>query len=267
MCYDIKASYEAQLKRAQRSGDKKAIAEIKQNLLPFTDLPLYHASGFSHPKLLIYTSDQPFKPEIALWGLIPEWTPDEKQAQSIWNKTLNARAETVFKKKSFKASALHKRGLLFIDGFFEYHHYKKKSFPFYIYNTSKEPIALACLWSEWLNKETAELIRSFTVITREANPFMAKIHNNPKLDEARMPLMVPENLEEEWLQNVSSQEELKNFILEIDSIIEDPLSSHTVGKLRGKNYVGNVESVTEPCLYKELKDMNIDTDEEPLTLF
>ncbi len=51
MCYDIKASLEAQIKRAKRRGDLAAVEEIKENLIPITDLPLHHASGFSHPEL------------------------------------------------------------------------------------------------------------------------------------------------------------------------------------------------------------------------
>ena len=47
MCYDVKTSLEAQLKRAKRNQDLKAIDEIIEKLGPLTDLPLHHASGFS----------------------------------------------------------------------------------------------------------------------------------------------------------------------------------------------------------------------------
>ena len=56
MCYDIKTNLEAQLSRANRKGDLQAIKEIKEKLVPLTDLPIYHTTGFSHPKLLIYRS-------------------------------------------------------------------------------------------------------------------------------------------------------------------------------------------------------------------
>jgi putative SOS response-associated peptidase YedK len=266
MCYDIKASCEAQLKRAQRHGDHNAIEEIKDKLIPLTDLPLFHVSGFSHPKLLIYTSKNANLPEIAIWGLIPEWIVDEKKATTIWNKTLNARSETLFKKPSFKASAVQKRCLLFIDGFFEHHYHGKKSYPFYIHQVSNEPIGLACLWSEWLNMETSELIRSFTIVTREANPFMANIHNNPKLEQPRMPLIVPTKLENAWLEDVTTETRLTKFINDVDSVNQYKLSAHTVGKLRGKKYVGNSEDVTKPYIYKELT-LHDDSDEKTLTLF
>ncbi len=54
MCYDISTNLEAQLSRASRKLDLRAIKEIKENLAPLTDLPIYHSTGFSHPKLLIF---------------------------------------------------------------------------------------------------------------------------------------------------------------------------------------------------------------------
>ncbi|MEO6348754.1 MAG: SOS response-associated peptidase [Aquaticitalea sp.] len=254
MCYDIKASYESQLKRAERRGDQDAILEIKQNLIPYTHLPLFHVSGFSHPRLLIYTSKNPDIPEIAIWGLIPTWTPDEKSAKKIWNMTLNAKAETLFGKPAFKDSAKDKRCLIYVDGFFEHHHYKGKSYPFYIQNKHETPFALAGLWSEWINKETAEVIKSFTIITRKATPFMAKIHNNPKLDQPRMPLIVSSEFEDTWLNDVNNQQELSNFIAEIDAKANEILSAHTVRKLRGKDYLGNIEEVTGKFNYIELEN-------------
>ena len=64
MCYDIKTNLQAQLSCAKRKGDLQAIREIKENLAPLTDLPIYHTTGFSHPKLLIYTDRSPWHPEV-----------------------------------------------------------------------------------------------------------------------------------------------------------------------------------------------------------
>ena len=91
MCYDIKASLEAQLNRARRNNDEQAIKEIIEKLLPLTDVPIFHASGFSHPKLFIYTDDEPELPAVASWGLVPHWVKDSEQQKKIWNSTLNAR--------------------------------------------------------------------------------------------------------------------------------------------------------------------------------
>lgn len=79
MCYDIKASLNAQLSRARRRNDVQAVEEILERLIPLTDLPLHHTSGFSHPELLIYTDRSPEFPEVATWGLVPHWVKDEQE--------------------------------------------------------------------------------------------------------------------------------------------------------------------------------------------
>ncbi|WP_417371620.1 hypothetical protein [Gelidibacter japonicus] len=91
MCYDIKASVETQLKRAQRRGDAQAVDEIMETLIPLTDLPIYHSSGFSHPELLIYTDRSPNFLEVATWSLVPHWVKNEAAMKKQWNNTLNAR--------------------------------------------------------------------------------------------------------------------------------------------------------------------------------
>lgn len=145
MCYDIKASLESQLKRAKRKGDLIAVEEIIENLIPYTDLPIHHASGFSHPELLIYTDRQPEYPEVATWGLVPQWVDDEEQLKNFWNNTLNARGETIFDKPSFRDSAQHHRCIIYIDGFYEHHHFNNNTYPFYIYRKDKQPLAIAGL--------------------------------------------------------------------------------------------------------------------------
>lgn len=105
MCYDIKATVEMQLKRAQRKGDAQAVDEIVDTLIPLTDLPLYHSSGFSHPELLIYTDGSPNYPEVATWGMVPDWVQNEAEVKKNWNNTLNARGEAIFKLNSFRKGA------------------------------------------------------------------------------------------------------------------------------------------------------------------
>lgn len=252
MCYDIKASYEGQLKRARRKGDLTAVSEILEKLIPMTDLPLHHTTGFSHPELLIYTDDSTYFPKIATWGLIPHWVTDTEQQKKIWNNTLNARGETIFEKPSFRHAAKTNRCLIYIDGFYEHHHFNKKTYPFFIQRKDKQPMALAGLWTEWINPATNGRINTFTIVTTEGNSMMAKIHNNPKIKGPRMPLILPDELEDQWLQEITDDlDQLKIQDL-IQSYPEDQLKAHTVGKLRGKDYIGNVEEISEEVIYKAL---------------
>lgn len=252
MCYDIKASLEAQLSRARRKNDARAVEEILENLIPLTDLPLHHTSGFSHPELLIYTDRSPLFPEVATWGLVPHWVKDEQQMKKQWNNTLNARGETIFEKSSFRASAKSHRCIIYVDGFYEHHHFNKKTYPFYIYRKDNQPMALAALWSEWKNPDTGGTINTFSIVTTKGNSMMAKIHNNPKLEEPRMPVILPTEMEDAWLKGINDDLDIMEIKELIREYPEDELQGHTVAKLRGKEYPGNVEGICEEVVYGEL---------------
>ena len=253
MCYDIQAQYETQLKRALRDGDIHAIDEIRVKLERLTDHPIHHTSGFKHPKILIYTNEHPYIPLVSQWGLIPHWVKDQKQQYSIWNKTLNARGETIFEKPSFRDAAKKKRCIIYVDGFYEHHHFKGKTYPYYIYRKDGKPLALAGLWSEWTNKETGEILNTFAIVTTVANTMMQKIHNNPKASEGpRMPVILPEKLEDKWLEEVE-KELVKDAMQDlIKPFPDEKLNAHTVDRLRGKEYKGNVEGIAKEVLYPEL---------------
>lgn len=252
MCYDIKASLESQLNRARRKNDTAAIQEITEKLAPLTDLPIYHTTGFNHPSLLIYTNESPFYPEVAVWGLVPHWVRETDQLKKIWNNTLNARSETIFEKPSFRESAKHKRCIVYVDGFYEHHHFQGKTYPFYIFSKKKFPLALAGLWSEWVNRETGEVLSSFSIVTTKGNRMMTKIHNNPKLNEARMPLLLAEELEDQWLYDTHSEDAILALTESIIQSSEEVLDAYTVARLRGASYLGNVEEVSDPVHYSEL---------------
>ena len=252
MCYDIKASLEAQLSRARRKNDTQAVKEILEKLIPLTNLPIYHASGFSHPELLIYTDRFPEFPEVATWGLVPHWVRDEQELKKQWNNTLNARGETIFEKPSFRTSAKNNRCLIYVDGFYEHHHYNGKTYPFYIYRKDNQPMALAGLWSEWKNPDTGGILNTFSIVTTKGNALMAKIHNNPKLQEPRMPVILPTALEDKWLNSINDELDIKAIQELIREYPEDELQGHTVAKLRGKEYAGNVETISEKVIYEEL---------------
>lgn len=254
MCYDIKASLEAQLKRAKRKNDKAIIAEIEKTLIPYTDLPLFHVSGFQHPKLLIYTERSPFYPEISTWGLVPHWIKNKVQLKKFWNQTLNARGESIFEKPAFRDSAVHNRCIIYVDGFYENHHFKNKTFPYHIVPKNNDSLALAGLYSEWTDTETGEILNTFSIVTTKGNSLLAKIHNNPKLEGPRMPLILPKELEDLWLKPIKDELDKKAIMELIKSYPSEMLDSFTVQKLRGKNYLGNVPEVCNPFKYTELEN-------------
>ncbi len=252
MCYDIQASLEAQLKRAKHYGNEKAIKDIEEKLVPITDLPLYHTQGQSHKKLFVYTDEDPKKPTVSTWGLVPSWVKDNEQLKKFWNNTLNARGETIFEKPSFRNSAKNKRCLIYVDGFYEHHHFDKKTYPFYIYREDKEPMILAGLWNEWTDKETGEILNTFSIVTTEGNTLLSKIHNNPKLKGPRMPVILPDEIADDWLKPINDELDQKTIEELIQPYPNDELEYHTVDRLRGKAYLGNKKGISDKFEYPEL---------------
>ena len=254
MCYDIKASLEAQLKRARQYGDEIAIQEIEQKLAPLTDLPIHHATGFQHPRIFIYTDKAPYEPTIATWGLVPHWVKDRIQQKKIWNNTLNARGETIFEKPAFRTAATNYRCIIYVDGFYEHHHFKGKTYPYFIHKKDGNPIVFAGLWSQWNDPDTGEQLCTFSIVTTEANPMIAKIHNNPKLQGPRMPLILPEGIENKWLIPIEDDVDIKAIQELIHSYPDEELETYTVNRLRGKEYKGNIPEICQKVAYPELQE-------------
>ncbi|MBR8536282.1 SOS response-associated peptidase [Carboxylicivirga sediminis] len=198
MCYTAKYLIEKALKRARHYGIAEDIRRYEEELKDFNDLE--KASGFSHPKIIIYTNKEPYHPILSQWGLIPHWIRNTAQAHDIWNKTLNARGESIFEKPSFKDAAHSWRCLIPVAGFYEYHHRDNTTIPYYIARQDNEAMLLAGLWSQWINPDNGQSHHTCTIVTTQANELMAHIHNNPKAKEPRMPLILPDGKEEDWLQ-------------------------------------------------------------------
>lgn len=250
MCYNVKANVESQLKRAVKAGYYKDAEEIKTSLSEFGVRNYNHTSGFSHPTLMIYTAkDAP--PVPAIWGLVPHWVKDNEQRMKIWNQTLNARGDSIFDKPSFRDAAKSHRCVLYVDGFFEFHYFKNKAYPFYIHRKDGEPIPIAGLWSEWYDRENKEKLRTFTIITTDGNELLTKIHNNPKLsDSSRMPALLTEEKAEAWISPDKDEQELTQLLIPFP---DEMLEAHPVKKIIGKGVVENDPEADKEVDYPELK--------------
>lgn len=121
------------------------------------------------------------------WGLIPAWAKDE----SIGARMINARAETLAEKPSFKGLLRRRRCLVLADGFYEWRIEGKEKTPMYITLQNNQLFAFAALWDSWKNP-VGEPIQSCTIITTEPNELMASIHN-------RMPVILRPGAYEDWL--------------------------------------------------------------------
>lgn len=233
--------------------DKEAVKMLTERLEKLGVKDLHHTTGFDHPAVLIYTKENPNDPVIARWGFVPEKTKDKDKQLQIWSKTLNARGEDMFETWSYKYAARTQRCLICIDGFFEHYHFKGKTYPYYIFRADQQPMTLGGLWSEWEDKETGERLRTFSIVTSKENELLTKIHNNPKLGESRMPLILPEDAIDTWLDNIVETGEQKETILNlVKPYSESKLDAYTVRRIRGKDAVGNLPEVIDEKTYPEL---------------
>lgn len=245
MCFSIAAKRATQLER-YRHWNKLNQPNRKVEIADLEDFN--YVSAFDYPKVAVYTNEAPYLPKVSSWGLIPSWSTDER----IRSKTLNARGETIFEKPSFRESAENGRCLLYLDGFFEYHHHRGKSYPYFVFHRDESPLVVAGLWSEWPGPAGGEARHTFSIVTTTANPLMARIHNNPKLNEPRMPLILPEQYADEWLKPIQNDSDRQAIQALIQSYDETKMDAYTVGALSGKLALGNVPAAQQKVHYEAL---------------
>jgi putative SOS response-associated peptidase YedK len=121
------------------------------------------------------------------WGLIPSWAKDE----SVGSKMINARAETLAEKPSFRGLLRSKRCLVIADGFYEWKQEHGGKSPWYITLKDREPFAFAGLWDHWKAPDGQQIL-SCTIITTPPNDIVAPIHN-------RMPAILQPGTRDLWL--------------------------------------------------------------------
>ena len=142
------------------------------------------------------------------WGLVPFWAKDT----SMGNRMINARAETVATKPSFRHAFKKRRCLIIADGFYEWRGTRGEKQPVYLTASDASPFAFAGLWETWKKSDDAcSIYRSCTIITTGAGESIRDIHH-------RMPVMLKPDVYDTWLdpehQNIAVLETIiKNDIL------------------------------------------------------
>ncbi|MFQ5547962.1 MAG: SOS response-associated peptidase [Woeseia sp.] len=122
------------------------------------------------------------------WGLVPSWAKDP----SIGDRMINARAETVAEKPSFRAAYRSRRCIVLADGFYEWRKESDGKRPYFVSLASGAPFAFAGLWENWHAKDSAESLQSATIITMAASEFMRALHH-------RMPVVLDQDSANLWL--------------------------------------------------------------------
>lgn len=144
---------------------------------------------------------------VGSFGMIPHWAKDDKVAR----RTYNARSETVHEKTSFRdAWRLARHCIIPAEAIFEPDWRTGKAVPTCIVRTDDKPMGIAGLWTGWNNPATGQVLRSFTMLTVNADehPFMRNYHK-PE-DEKRMVVILQDEDYADWLE--APPEESRHFL-------------------------------------------------------
>ena len=218
MCFHTATTSKAK-KLEKYFGVKLSSEQIR----PVFDQPQYHLNGFVHPNMLVIPQQKPEVLAPGVWGIVPNNnTPDQikpyyKEAVK-YGGGLNARAEKLFNHFIYKNAIHEQRCIIPVTGFFEPHEYEKKKYPFFIKNSEEQPLALAGIYTVIGTHIT------FSIITKEASPLFAKIHNFKK----RQPLILDLEQSKEWLSPNVSEIQIKE--LTHLNYPEELLHTYTVSK-------------------------------------
>jgi putative SOS response-associated peptidase YedK len=178
--------------RVIQTSTPEAIRRLFDAIAPVPNAPPRYNGAPSQELMVLRRNPEKGERTLQLlrWGLIPSWTKVAKGGR----KPINARAETVASSPMFKGAYAKRRCLLPIDGFFEWKAIKgsKTKQPYALAMKDRSPFAVAGIWENWTRPDSGEAIRTFAVITCEANQLVNQIHD-------RMPVIVAPTDYDRWL--------------------------------------------------------------------
>ena len=224
----------------------------------FGELPedqelVYNAvSGFAHPNMWIIAQEKPNNFIPVKWGLIPHYKLGA-EAETYYKESirfgsgLNAKSEKLFESNHYKNSALKRRCVIPVDGFFEPHTAKKngKDFkiPFYFKRKNDAPVNLAGIYTV-----TSDKLVTFSILTKAATPLFAKIHNLKN----RRPVLLDDNHLDSWLSNDLDEAAVNELIA--NDMSDELLKTYPISKdLYKRSGEGDREDIIEQLEYAELE--------------
>ena len=136
------------------------------------------------------------------WGRIPAWAEDPKAGPPL----INARAETLLEKPSFRAAFRRRRCLVPADGYYQWREGDPSKLPFLVARRDGAPFAFAGIWERWGPRhDPAAATDSFTIVTAAANDFLRPFHH-------RMPVVLTPGTFARWLDPDSDADTLADLL-------------------------------------------------------
>ncbi len=165
----------------------------------------------------VITSESPKGFSFFYWGI----TPDFAKNKPVSQKFINAKAETVNEKISFKSSFEKRRCLVPADGFYEWKKLGKKTkVPYRFTLANDEAFSFAGIWEEYEN-DKGEINHTFLILTTEPNRLVSEVHD-------RMPVILAKDDEKKWLDKYSSE---ANLLKMLTTYSADDMLNYTVSPL------------------------------------
>jgi len=220
MCgrYTITISFEEMMHRFAIDGVAPPYHKPRYNVAPFQHVPAIVGDGRRN------------RIGELRWGLVPSWAKDDK----IGSKMINARAETLMEKASFRPLLSRKRCIIPADSFYEWQTVGGKKRPLRIMLKDGAMFSMAGLYDIWEHTGTGERLSTCTVITTEPNRLVAPIHN-------RMPVILAPKDEAAWLdRNNGDVTSLLSLLKPYDA---DRMYAYPVSDV-----VNKVQNETEECI-------------------
>ncbi|MEO0573027.1 MAG: SOS response-associated peptidase family protein [Bacteroidota bacterium] len=218
-----------------------AIAKLPE-YLDDDDLQKYHINGFGkqllkggkwqsiHPLMLVQPQENPKYLTPLMWGLIPHWESGENANDYYknslkWGSGLNAQSEKLFSSNMYMKSAMTKRCVIPVTGFFEPHTTDVKAkgrpfkVPFFFHAKDTDFTLLAGIYA-FASNGTA----TFSILTKSATPLFEKIHNTKK----RRPVILHKEDVDGWLNSSSTREDIEAIIA--NDLPDESIKAYPVSK-------------------------------------
>jgi len=223
---------------------------ITAEATPFPLQEHFVAIGKAKPQLTaIIKKNESLQLQNMQWTMPYEYT-DSKSQKQVKRELLNSSCERIF--FQHKDSIFNQRCLIAIDGYYEFFHYKKEKYPYYIYPANDGVFYAGGIWKSITDESTGEIKETLSIITTPANNLTRKLHNNPDAPNGpRMLLLIPEKLAIDFLDAGLNSNHIKEFFKPFD---ENNMKAHTVIQFLRKENLEfiNTPNVQELYEYEEL---------------
>lgn len=208
---------------------------------------------------IVIEEDGVLKTKLFEWGVIAGYMNTPEKIKAMRNSMCNARSEKILQdKKSYWRQIRSKRCLIPVTGIYEHRHILgwKKTVPYFVKLKDREIFGIPGLFSyaPMPDKETGELIGTFSLITRGANETMRKIHNGGP-NAGRMPLFLPKDKELAWLEAGIDDETIQSILdykMPADALEYWPVHTIRTTKDRPDNKQKN-----EPFVWANLPELGV----------